>query len=145
MILQRLRTLNLRQVFLGISLAGIALAIYHAYGEITYFEGPGSKSCSITASLSCVKVFAYSHPFGIPLYPFGLVWFPLVFLVALYMKNGINGIAMISLLMVGNMFTVYLWFLDIMIVWPAVHAVCPVCLSMYFVNYCLTALAVKAA
>ena len=60
------------------------------------------------------------------------------------MKNGINGMVMISLLMVGNMFTVYLWFLDIMIVWPAVHAVCPICLSMYFVNYILTALAARA-
>lgn len=136
--------MNPRNVFLGIAAVGIVLAVYHAYGEITSYRGTASAACGLSPTVSCVKVFAFSHPFGIPLYPFGLVWFPLVLLVALFMKNGINGLVMTSLLMVGNMFTLYLWFLDIYLVWPAVHAVCPVCLSMYFVNYILTIIAAKA-
>ncbi len=125
-------------------MVGIVLAVYHSYGEIMSYAGTASTACDIAQSISCVKVFAFSHPFGVPLYPFGLVWFPLVFLNAFLMKNGINGMVMISLLMIGNMFTLYLWFLDLYLVWPAVQAICPVCLSMYFVKYILTGLAAKA-
>ncbi|MHB1869210.1 MAG: vitamin K epoxide reductase family protein [Nitrososphaerales archaeon] len=137
--------MNLKRIFIIVTAIGIALAIYHAYDEIVSYDTSISRACGISPTISCAKVFSYSHPFGIPLYPFGLVWFPLILLVALYMRPRINRMLMLPLLMVGNMFTLYLWFLDIGIVWPAVHAVCPVCLSMYFVNYILTGLAIKAS
>jgi uncharacterized membrane protein len=135
--------LNLKRIFLSVTAVGIVLAIYHAYGEIVSYDTSISQACGISPTISCAKVFTYSHPFGIPLYPFGLVWFPLIFFVALFMRSNISRMVMLPLLIVGNVFTVYLWFLDFAIVWPAVHAVCPVCLSMYFVNYVLTGLSLK--
>ena len=55
-------------------------------------------------------------------------------------KTGtISGEVMVPVLMVGNLFTLYLWYLEIAVI----HAYCPVCISMYVLNYAMTALAVK--
>jgi uncharacterized membrane protein len=131
----------LSRVFLALAIAGIALAVYHAYDEITYYSGPATSFCNINKTFSCQQVFAFSHPFGIELYVFGIVWFPLVLIVFLLPQVGLNRMILIPLLMVGNMFTVYLWWFDLAVVYPAVHAFCPVCLSMYFVNYAFTIVA----
>jgi uncharacterized membrane protein len=127
--------------FVAVAIIGIATAIYHAYDEIVNYSTPVSQKCSINAQISCQAVFSFSHPFGIPLYVFGIVWFPLVMVVALLMRPKINRTYMILLLTIGNLFTLYLWYFDIFVVYPAVHAFCPVCLSMYFMNYVLTILA----
>jgi uncharacterized membrane protein len=37
-------------------------------------------------------------------------------------------------LMIGNLFTVYLWYLEL----GVIHLICPVCVSLYVVNYALT-------
>jgi uncharacterized membrane protein len=127
--------------FLAVAIIGIGTAIYHAYDEIVSYSTNVSRSCSINAHISCQAVFAFAKPFGVPLYVFGIVWFPLVFVVALLMRPHINRSYMILLLTIGNLFTVYLWYFDIFVVYPATQAVCPVCLSMYFMNYILTILA----
>ncbi|MHB1867533.1 MAG: hypothetical protein ACYCPP_01140, partial [Nitrososphaerales archaeon] len=45
---------------------------------------------------------------------------------------------LIPILFIGNMFTIYLWYLDLAVIWPAVHAICPVCVSLYIINYLMT-------
>ena len=127
--------------FIIVAAIGIAIAIYHSYDEIVHYSTQASQSCNINAQISCQAVFSFSHPFGIPLYVFGIVWFPLVLIVALLMRPEINRTYMLLLLTIGNLFTVYLWYFDIFVVYPAVEAVCIVCLSMYFLNYILTILA----
>jgi uncharacterized membrane protein len=136
-----MKTPSAFQTFVGFIAIGIALAIYHAYDEITNYSQPISNACHVTGTLSCSPVFPYSHPFGIPLYIFGIVWFPLLLVVLLFMRPHLEKKIMIPLLMVGNAFTVYLWYLDLAIVLPSVHAICPVCLSMYATNYVLTIVA----
>jgi len=84
--------------------------------------------------------FAYSNPFGVPLYIFGLIWFPLLLALAIWMRPHINTSIMLPLLMVGNFFTVYLWFVELYIA----GAICPVCVSMYIVNYVMTVIAAIA-
>jgi uncharacterized membrane protein len=42
---------------------------------------------------------------------------------------------MFPLLMVGNVFTIYLWYLELV----KIHALCPVCISLYSLNYLMTA------
>ncbi len=46
---------------------------------------------------------------------------------------------MVPLLMVGNLFTPHLWYLESAVI----HAYCPVCISLYVLNYAMTALAAK--
>ena len=41
----------------------------------------------------------------------------------------------------GEPLTLYLWYLELAII----HAVCPVCISLYFLNYALTAVAAVVA
>jgi uncharacterized membrane protein len=127
--------------FLAIAAIGIGTAIYHGYDEIVHYSTKTSQTCNINPQISCQAVFAYSHPFGVPLYVFGVIWFPLIFAIALYMRPHIMRREMLLILTIGNLFTVYLWYLDIFIVYPAVHAFCPVCLSLYFMNYALTLVA----
>ena len=43
--------------------------------------------------------------------------------------------------MVGNIFTLYLWYLEI----DKIHALCPVCISLYCLNYLMTAVCFAAA
>jgi uncharacterized membrane protein len=127
--------------FVVVTIIGIALAIYHSYDEIVHYSTETSQVCNINPQFSCQAVFAFSHPFGIPLYVFGIIWFPLLLIVAFLMRPKINRTYMLLLLAIGNLFTVYLWYFDIFVVYPAVHAFCIICLSMYFANYILTAFA----
>ncbi|MDG7024712.1 MAG: hypothetical protein JRN45_09375 [Nitrososphaerota archaeon] len=48
-------------------------------------------------------------------------------------------LSMVPLLMVGNLFTPHLWYLESAVI----HAYCPVCISLYVLNYAMTALAAK--
>src|SRR5690348_12146790 len=99
---------------------GIAVAVYHAYGEITFTLG----SCSISHALSCQAVFASGYttfpppgvvpglPNGISFWVFGVIWFPLcliVGLLAIRKYGNPRGSLLVPFLMVGNLFTLYPW------------------------------------
>lgn len=52
----------------------------------------------------------------------------------------LNGGLLFPLLMVGNVFTIYLLYIEL----GVIHALCPVCAFMYLVNYALTGFALRA-
>jgi uncharacterized membrane protein len=116
--------------------AGIGLAIYVAHDYLTQ----NFNSCKINQLFNCGGVYASGHTslFGIPFYVTGLVWFPTVFTAGLVTsglgKRPVNGEILVPLLMVGNIFTIYLWYLEL----GVIHIICPLCVSLYAVNYGLT-------
>ena len=129
---------KLSSAYLIVAGSGIGLAIYTAYEYITQ----DFRTCSISQQFSCGGVAASGHTslFGIPFYVTGLIWFPLVFLIGLVTsklgKAPVNGEILLPLLMVGNIFTGYLWYLEIAVI----HIICPLCVGLYAVNYVLTAI-----
>ena len=129
---------RLGSLFVGLAVIGTFLAFYHAYGEVTEnFSG-----CTLSSSVSCGAVFesGYTSLFGVPFYVLGLIWFPAMAATGLILVRrggGVGAPFMPLLLMVGNVFTVYLWYLEIFVI----RAYCPVCISMYVVNYLMTAVA----
>ena len=144
---------RLSKAFIALAVVGLAIAIYHGYDEITAFTGPGSNACGVFTDvnpfLSCASVFASGYATlppntnGLPLYVLGLVWFPLLIALGLWFvrKGGaLDGEVLVPLLMVGNIFTLYLWYLEL----GVIHALCPICVGMYVVNYALTAVAAGA-
>ncbi len=128
-----------------IALVGIFVALYHAYDELTAYNAPGTGACNISQKVSCSGVFE-SHLtsiFGVPFYVLGLFWFPLIlvlggFFSAWGRKGLVNGNLLLLILMVGNIFTLYLWYLEI----GVIGIICPVCVSLYIINYVLTGLTV---
>ena len=145
---------RLSKAFIVLALIGVAIAVYHGYDEVTAYTGPGSNYCSVFTSfnpfLSCTTVFASGYATlppnsstGLPLYVLGLVWFPLMVALGFWFgqKRGtLDGEVLVPLLMVGNIFTLYLWFVEL----GLIHALCPICVGMYLVNYSLTGFALKA-
>jgi uncharacterized membrane protein len=127
---------RLSAAYLVVVAAGIALAIYVAIEYLTQ----NFTSCNINQFLSCGGVYQSGHTslFGIPFYLMGLVWFPLLFAVGLWTsrigKKPVNSEILLPVLMIGNIFTGYLWYLELAII----HIVCPLCVSLYVVNYVLT-------
>jgi uncharacterized membrane protein len=140
---------RLSKLFIILAAAGIPDAAYHAYGEITAYSGPGSTECNITHYFSCITVFDSGYTKfppgdGLSMWVYGIVWFPLMlFLGFLFAskRGGINGIVMLPILMVGNFFTLYCWYLEL----GVIHALCPVCISLYCLNYAMTAVAIVVA
>jgi uncharacterized membrane protein len=142
---------RLNKLFIIIAAVGIPDAIYHAYGEVTSYSAPLTTACQINNFWGCVTVFQSGYtrfpppPYpGLSLWVYGAIWFPLMLALAVWYakdKGGINGVAMLPILMVGNLFTLYLWYLEL----GVIHAVCPVCVSMYCLNYAMTAIAVVIA
>jgi uncharacterized membrane protein len=132
------------KVYLIFAAIGIALAIYHAYDEITQ----NFDSCNISSTVSCGGVFesGITSIFGVPFYVLGLVWFPLALLLGffavkrVYTTTRLNPMILLPFLMVGNLFTLYLWYLEL----GVIGIICPVCVSLYVINYALTVLAAKA-
>lgn len=122
--------MNLSKPFVAVAALGIVGAIYHAWNEGAF-----------TTNYARVAFSPYASFFGVPYWAFGIVWFPLVFAVALWAtrlgKVGL-GKEMLVLLTVGNIFTGYLWYLDIVVIdaFTAVYA------ALYATNYVLTALVV---
>ena len=49
-------------------------------------------------------------------------------------KYIVNSEILIPILMIGNIFTVYLWYLEL----GVIGAICPSCVSLYAINYALT-------
>ena len=139
---------RLSKAFVVLAAVGIAVALYHGYDEITSYSAPGTRACSINSVVSCVTVFNSGYtrfppgPYGVDLFVYGLVWFPLMSALGVRFakKTGtLNGEVLVPVLMVGNVFTLYLWYLEI----GVIHAYCPVCISMYILNYVMTALAAR--
>jgi uncharacterized membrane protein len=93
--------------------------------------------------LGCTSVFNSGYTKfppgdGLSMWVYGVVWFPLMLVLAVWFvksRGGINGVAMIPVLMVGNFFTLYCWYLEL----GVIHAICPVCVSLYCLNYAMTA------
>jgi uncharacterized membrane protein len=126
----RKRSAILSKIFVAVSVLGIIGAVYHAWSEDAF-----------VTNFRFVSFSPYASLFGVPYWLFGLVWFPLVFLVSLWgTRFGREPLpkTLLILLTVGNLFTVYLWYLDFDIVrsFTAVYA------ALYATNYVLTVLVV---
>lgn len=122
--------MNLSKPFVLVAFVGVLEAIYHASNEGAFVTNVFAVSYSPYASL-----------LGIPYWSLGLVWFPFVLVVSLWATRVTREslpLALLALLTVGNLFTVYLWYLDFDVVrsFTAVYA------ALYFTNYLLTALVV---
>jgi hypothetical protein len=117
-------------VFIFLSAVGVAEAIDHAWLENAF-----------TTKLSLISYSPYASFFGIPYWVFGVVWFPLMLVIALRTtrfgrKN--LGKELLIILSVGNVFTAYLWFLDLLIIGTFTAAY----VGLYVTNYGLTGLVV---
>ncbi|MDG6905637.1 MAG: hypothetical protein JRN20_07630 [Nitrososphaerota archaeon] len=118
------------KIFVAISLIGIVEAIYHAWREKAF-----------TTNIFEIHYSGYASFFGIPYWLFGLVWFPLVFVIVLWRTRFTReplGMELLAFLTIGNAFTAYMWYLDIIIV--KVYTL--VYIALYVTNYVLTALVV---
>jgi len=118
------------RAFLDFSVIGIILAFYHAYTESAF-----------STNIFLVKYSSLASLYGVPYWLFGVVWFPLIFAVGLWStrlgRTNLNK-KLLILLTVGNIFTVYLWYLDVYVV----VAFSAVNIGLYAVNYVLTGLVV---
>lgn len=130
----------LSKIFIIVSGIGIIGAILTAIEYTT----PGPGNCTINAVFTCVnnKESPYSKIDGVPLWVAGLIWFPLLLVLALYFTKGgtwgLRNDILLPILLIGDLFTVYLWYLELAIT----HGICPYCLALYIVNYALTGLAI---
>ena len=129
------------KLYLIVAVMGIIIAIYDAYDYLTI----SFNFCNVSSTISCLGVFQSGHTslFGIPFWLMGLIWFPLALSLAILTlqeiagRNSLNGSVIVPFLMIGNIFTIYLWYLEL----DLIHVICPVCASLYIVNYTMTALA----
>jgi uncharacterized membrane protein len=121
---------------ISLSALGIIVAIILAYEYVT----ADFTVCNINSFFSCGAVASspYSKLFGIPMYVFGLVWFPLIFTLSLayssFGKKEINVMVLLPLLLLGDVFTIYLWFDQLALI----GKLCPFCITLYIINYILT-------
>ena len=130
------------KAFVLFAATGIVVTVYHAYSELTQVF----TYCNINVHVSCSLVFQTGYTtivigqMTVPFWLLGVIWFPLVLVLGIALWNR-SRLLLLPMLLVGDMFTVYLWYVEIAMVWPAAHALCPVCVSLYVVNYVLTAIA----
>jgi hypothetical protein len=114
--------------FVFVSALGVIGAFYHAWSEGAF-----------ATNYATVTFAPYAALFGVPYWTFGVVWFPLVLVVALW-RTKLGGKRletwMLLLLTVGNVFTGYLWYLDL----EVVKAFTVVYVALYSANYALTGL-----
>jgi len=130
------------KAFIALSVMGIAVAVYHAYGEITFTL----SSCSLSHVFSCQAVFAsgYTTVAGIDFWVYGVVWFPVCLLVGLWAISRYGnplGSVVAPFLMIGNIFTLYPWYIEFKLL-GGVY--CLVCISLYCINYLLTFVALMS-
>jgi uncharacterized membrane protein len=133
------------RAFVALAAIGIPDAVYHSYDEVTSYSAPGT-SCSLSSLLSCSRVFQSGHTrfLGLSLWVYGIIWFPLLLAMGIWFarsRGGVDVFLALPVLAVGNLFTLYLWYLELVVI----RAVCPVCVSMYALNYAMTAIAVFVA
>lgn len=119
---------------------GIADAILTALE----YTGSGLGHCTINQVVNCQTVISSGHTSiaGIPFWVAGVIWFPLLLILGLVLSKGgtwrLRGEILLPVLMIGNLFTVYLWYLEL----GVIGAICPYCVSLYIINYALTALVI---
>ena len=118
------------KAFVVLSFVGIIEAFYHAYLEKAF-----------STNIFDVHYSTFGSFFGVPYWLFGVVWFPLIFIVGLssthLTQRGLSA-QLLILLSVGNAFTGYLWYLDIVVV----KAYTLLYIALYVTNYALTGLVV---
>jgi uncharacterized membrane protein len=122
--------MRLVKPFIVVSVLGIVGALYHAWSEGAFSTNYGQVSFS-----------QYGSFYGVPYWVFGVVWFPLMLVVALWstkLGSGDMPMWLLILLTVGNVFTGYLWFLDLVVI----KAFTAMYVALYSANYALTALLV---
>ena len=130
---------KLTAVYLAVAAAGIGVAIYVTIDYLTQ----NFNSCNINQVFNCGGVYQSGHTslFGIPFYVMGIAWFPALFgigfLTSRFGRQPVNSEILLPILMVGNIFTAYLWYLELAVI----HIICLLCVSLYFVNYALTLIA----
>ncbi len=121
---------GLSALFLGLTAVGVGEAFYHAWSENAF-----------TTNWSLVHFSPMGAFFGIPYWVFGIVWFPLLLIVGLW-ETGAGrsrlGGWLLVLLTVGNLFTAWLWYLDLIVI----GSYTVVYVALYGTNYLLTALVV---
>lgn len=118
------------KAFIAVSVVGIVTAVHHAW-----LEG------ALTSNSFAVIYAPFAFFFGIPYWVFGVVWFPLILVVGLWSTRlGSTALSkqVLILLTIGNVFTGYLWYLDI----DVIGAYTLVYVALYAINYVLTALVV---
>jgi len=116
--------------FLLLSVVGVGEAFYHAWQEKAF-----------TTNWFAVNFSSYASLIGIPYWVFGVVWFPLILILALWRTRfGRTNLSrnLLILLTVGNLFTGYLWYLDLIVI----NAVTPAYVGLYLTNYALTGVVV---
>lgn len=114
------------QAFLFLSAVGVVEAFYHSWQENAF-----------TTNWFNVTFSGYASLYGVPYWAFGIVWFPLILVVGLWAtRAGTLGVPpwLLVLLTVGNLFTGYLWYLDLFVV----NAITPTYVGLYLTNYALT-------
>jgi uncharacterized membrane protein len=132
------------RIYLGLAIAGILDAVYHTYSELTQVF----RYCNINVHVSCGLVFQTGYTTivightAIPFWLLGVVWFPLMVVAGLVLWNR-SKMLLIPILLIGNMFTIYLWYLDV-IIYEKVQAICPVCVSLYCINYAMTGIVIAS-
>jgi hypothetical protein len=117
-------------LFVFLSAVGVAEAFYHAWLEKAF-----------STNYSLVTFAPYSSFAGIPYWLLGVVWYPLILVVGLWATNmGRKSLGswLLILLSIGNITTVYFWYLDSVVV----HAYNSLYLGLYATNYALTGLVV---
>ncbi len=132
-----------RWIYVGLTIAGIGDAIYDAYEYLSQ----NFNSCTINSFFSCQGVAGSGHTsiaigqLIVPFWTTGLVWFPLSLILGILAFKFYAEVILIPFLMIGNIFTIYLWYLEL----GVIHLICPVCLSLYLINYAMTGIAVWIA
>ena len=129
----------LSKLFIALSIVGVGDGSYTAYEYIT-----AKFFCSPTGTISCVCVAHSGHTsiFGIPFWVAGVTWFPFLLVFSLILTKGgswsLRGDILLPVLLIGDLFTIYLWYLEIDII----GCYCPYCISLYVINYALTGLVI---
>jgi len=130
----------LSKTFIIVAIAGVIDSVYTSYEYSTESFG----ACYVNSKVNCLGVFQSGHTslFGIPFYIMGLVWFPLLLILGLVITRGgtlpLKAEVLLPLVMIGNIFTFYLWYLEL----GVIGIICPLCVSLYVLNYILTGLLV---
>lgn len=128
-------TLNRSRIaILALSIVGLVVATFHALQENLYIP---PNVCNINSRISCGGLFnsGYTAIQGVPFWLLGLIWFVMLIPVGFLLANRWK--ILVPVLMIGNLFTIYLWNIEINIV----GIICPVCVSLYAVNYAITCIA----
>ncbi|MDH2899507.1 MAG: vitamin K epoxide reductase family protein [archaeon] len=133
-----------RWIYVALAVGGTGDAIYDAWEYLTQ----SFNSCSIKNTIfSCGGVAGSGHTsialgqITIPFWTTGLVWFPLSLIIGVVAFKYYAEVILIPFVMIGNIFTIYLWYLEL----GVIHLICLVCLSLYVINYALTGTAIWIA